>query len=218
MPRESKRAKRSRVVEILHRLAQEYPDSRCSLDHEGPFQLLAATILSAQCTDALVNRVTPELFARYPTAGEMAAASLEELEAVLRSLNYYRSKSRALKGMATALEERHGGEVPPRLNDLVQLPGVGRKTANVVLGVGFGMAEGIVVDTHVRRLSGRLKLTMSDDPVKIEQNLLPLVPEPSRVIFTHRLIDHGRLICVARRPRCHDCVLTDLCPSAFRVS
>lgn len=215
MPRESRRAKRERTGEILRRLAEAYPDSRCSLDHEGPFQLVAATILSAQCTDALVNRVTPELFARYPTPAAMAAAPLEDLERAIGKLNYFRSKSRALKGMATALGERHGGEVPPTMEELVQLPGVGRKTANVVLGVGFGIAEGIVVDTHVKRVAGRLDLTRSDDPVRIEQDLLPLVPEEERVIFTHRFIDHGRAVCVARRPKCELCVLTDLCPSAF---
>ena len=218
MPRESRQAKRERTGEILYRLAQAYPDSRCSLDHEGPFQLLAATILSAQCTDALVNRATPELFARYPTPAAMAAAPLEDLERAIGQLNYFRSKSRALKGMATALEERHGGRVPPTMEALVQLPGVGRKTANVVLGVGFGIAEGIVVDTHVKRVAGRLDLTRSDDPVQIEQDLLPLVPVEERVIFTHRFIDHGRAVCVARRPKCEECVLTDLCPSAFAVA
>jgi endonuclease-3 len=145
----------------------------------------------------------------------MAEASQEEIEEAIRRLNYYISKSKALKGMATALEERHGGEVPRTLEELVQLPGVGRKTANVVLGVGFGIAEGIVVDTHVKRVAGRLGLTRSDDPVKIEQDLLPLVPVEERVVFTHRFIDHGRAVCVARRPRCEECVLTDLCPSAF---
>jgi endonuclease III len=215
LPRESKRAKQERTAEILHRLARAYPGSRCSLDHEGPFQLLAATILSAQCTDALVNRVTPALFARYPSPRAMAAAPLDELERTIGQLNYFRSKSRALKGMATALEERHGGQVPGRMEELVELPGVGRKTANVVLGVGFGVAEGVVVDTHVKRVAGRLGLTRSDDPVRIEQDLLPLVPEGERVIFTHRFIDHGRAVCVARRPRCEECVLTDLCPSAF---
>jgi endonuclease-3 len=215
LPRESKQARRERTLEILRRLAAEYPDSRCSLDHEGPFQLVAATILSAQCTDALVNRVTPELFARFPTPHAMAEASTEEIEEAIRRLNYYISKARALKGMATALEERHGGSVPDTLDELVELPGVGRKTANVVLGVGFGIAEGIVVDTHVKRVAGRLGLTRSDDPVKIEQDLLPLVPVEERVMFTHRFIDHGRAVCVARRPRCETCVLTDLCPAAF---
>ncbi|HEX6926943.1 MAG TPA: endonuclease III [Longimicrobiaceae bacterium] len=215
MPRESKRARRERTAEILYRLAQAYPDSRCSLDHEGPFQLLVATILSAQCTDALVNRVTPGLFALYPTAETMAEAPLEDLERAIGKLNYYRSKARALKGMSTALVERHGGEVPPSLDELVQLPGVGRKTANVVLGVGFGIADGIVVDTHVKRVANRLGLTTSDDPLQIEQDLLPLVPEEERVVFTHRFIDHGRAVCVARRPKCEECVLTDLCPSAF---
>jgi endonuclease-3 len=215
LPRESRQARRERTLEIIRRLAAEYPDSRCSLDHEGPFQLIAATILSAQCTDALVNRVTPDLFARFPTPDAMAEAPLEEIEEAIRRLNYYISKARALKGMATALEERHGGNVPATLEELVQLPGVGRKTANVVLGVGFGIAEGIVVDTHVKRVAGRLGLTRSDDPVKIEQDLLPFVPVEERVMFTHRFIDHGRAVCVARRPRCEACVLTDLCPAAF---
>lgn len=196
-------------------MAQEYPDSRCSLDHDGPFQLLVATILSAQCTDALVNKVTPGLFALYPTAEAMAEAPLEDLERAIGKLNYYRSKARALKGMSIALVERHGGKVPPSLDELVQLPGVGRKTANVVLGVGFGIADGIVVDTHVKRVANRLGLTNSDDPLQIEQDLLPLVPEEERVVFTHRFIDHGRAVCVARRPKCEECVLTDLCPSAF---
>lgn len=215
MPRESRQARRERTLEIIRRLAVEYPDSRCSLDHEGPFQLVVATILSAQCTDALVNTVTPELFARFPTPEAMAAAPAEAIETAIGRLNYYRTKARSLKGMATALEERHGGEVPATLEELVELPGVGRKTANVVLGVGFGIAEGVVVDTHVKRLAGRLHLTRSDDPVKIEQDLLPLVPVDERVMFTHRFIDHGRAVCVARRPRCEACVLADLCPSAF---
>lgn len=214
MARESKRDRQARTAEILERLARAYPDSRCSLDHDGPFQLLAATILSAQCTDALVNRETPALFAHFPTPAALADAPLEEIERTIGKLNYYRSKARALKGMAAALEERYGGQVPPVLEELIQLPGVGRKTANVVLGVGFGIAEGIVVDTHVKRVAGRLRLTRADDPVKVEQDLLPLVPEESRVIFTHRIIDHGRAICVARRPRCGECVLADLCPSA----
>lgn len=217
MARESKRARRERTAEILRRLAVAYPDSRCSLDHDGPFQLLAATMLSAQCTDAAVNRATPDLFARYPSPRVMAGADPEELEQTIGSLNYYRTKARALKGMASVLEERHGGEVPPEMDALVQLPGVGRKTANVVLGVGFGIADGVVVDTHVKRVAGRLRLTRSDDPVKVEQELIPLVPEEERVIFTHRFIDHGRAICVARRPKCGDCVLADLCPSAFKV-
>lgn len=217
MARESKRAKRERTLEILRRLAEAYPDSRCSLDHENPFELLTATILSAQCTDAMVNRVTPELFARYPDAETMAEAPLEDLEEAVGQLNFFRSKAKALKGMATMLEDEHGGEVPRSIEELIELPGVGRKTANVVLGVAFNIADGIVVDTHVKRVAGRLGLTRSDDPVKIEQELLPLVPEEERVIFTHRFIDHGRAVCVARRPKCEICVLSDICPSAFKV-
>lgn len=218
MARESKRAKRERTLEILRRLAEAYPDSRCSLDHENPFELLTATILSAQCTDAMVNRVTPELFARFPDPEAMAEASLEELEEAVGQLNFFRSKAKALKGMATLLVDRYGSEVPRTIEELVELPGVGRKTANVVLGVAFGIADGIVVDTHVKRVAGRLGLARSEDPVKIEQELLPLVPEEERVIFTHRFIDHGRAVCVARRPKCEVCVLSDICPSAFRVN
>ena len=215
MPRESKRARAERAREILRRLEAAYPDSRCSLDHESPFQLLAATVLSAQCTDALVNRVTPELFRRYPSPPAMAAETPEAIEEVIRPINFNRTKSRALQGLAEALVERHGGEVPRSMEALTALPGVGRKTANVVRGVGFGEADGIVVDTHVKRVSARLGLTRSDDPVEIENDLLPLVPPESRVVFTHRVIDHGRAICVARRPRCEICPLNDICPSSL---
>ncbi|HET8656289.1 MAG TPA: endonuclease III [Longimicrobiaceae bacterium] len=216
MPRESIAAKRERTGAILERLAGAYPESRCSLDHETPFQLLAATILSAQCTDALVNRVTPGLFARYPTPEALAAAPAEEVEETIRSVNFYRNKAKSLQGMARALAERHGGEVPRTMDELVRLPGVGRKTANVVLGVAFGIAEGVVVDTHVKRIANRLGLTKSDDPEQIERDLLKLLPPGSRVVFTHRVIDHGRAVCVAREPRCGGCVLRELCPAAAR--
>ena len=215
MPRESKRARAERALEILRRLEAAYPDSRCSLDHESPFQLLVATVLSAQCTDALVNKVTPELFRRHPTPRAMAAESPEAIEDVIRPINFNRTKSRALQGLAQALVERHAGEVPRSMEELTALPGVGRKTANVVRGVGFGEADGIVVDTHVKRVSARLGLTRSDDPLEIEHDLLPLVPPDSRVVFTHRVIDHGRAICVARRPRCEICPLNDICPSSL---
>ncbi|HEU4453425.1 MAG TPA: endonuclease III [Longimicrobium sp.] len=217
MPRESKAARRERVARIVARLEAAYPDSRCSLDHENPLQLVAATVLSAQTTDAAVNRVTPALFARFRTAADFAEASQEEMEGYLKSLNFFRNKSKALIGLGRALTERFGGEVPPRMEDLTTLPGVGRKTANVVLGVGFGIAEGVVVDTHVKRIAARLGLTKEEDPEKIERDLIPLLPPEKRVHFTHLVIDHGRATCPARRPFCERCVVNDLCPTAPAV-
>jgi endonuclease III len=214
LPRESAAAKRERCGEIVRRLAAAYPDSRCSLDHDGPFQLLVATVLSAQCTDAAVNRATPALFRRFPTPGAMAEADPLEVEERLSTLNFFRNKARALVGLARDLEEEHGGEVPADLEALTALPGVGRKTANVVLGTAFGIAEGVVVDTHVKRIAGRLGLTKHGDPVKVEEDLLRFLPPGERVAFTHRVIDHGRAVCVARAPRCGICPLYDLCPAA----
>ncbi len=214
MPRESRKARRDRVVSILNELASLYPDSRCSLDHANPLQLLVATVLSAQTTDAAVNRVTPALFARFRTAQDFADASQEEMEEHLKTLNFFRNKSRALIGLGGALVERHGGEVPADLDALTQLPGVGRKTANVVLGVGFGMAEGVVVDTHVKRIAARLGLTRKEDPEKVEQDLLRVLEPPERVIFTHRIIDHGRAVCTARRAFCERCTVAPFCPTA----
>jgi len=202
---------------VLDRLEREYPDSRCSLDHAGPLQLVVATVLSAQTTDASVNRVTPALFARFRTAAEYGGAAQEEMEEYLKSLNFFRNKSRSLIGLGRALAERFGGEVPRTMEALTTLPGVGRKTANVVLGVGFGIAEGVVVDTHVKRLSARLGLTKEEDPEKIEQDLLPLLPPERRVHFTHLMIDHGRAVCTARRPYCERCVVAALCPTAPAV-
>jgi endonuclease-3 len=202
---------------VLDALAEAYPGSRCSLEHENPFQLLVATVLSAQCTDAAVNRATPALFARYPSPAALAAAPQAEVEERLKTLNFFRTKAKALIGLAAALEERHGGEVPAELDALTRLPGVGRKTANVVLGVGFGIAEGVVVDTHVKRIAARLGLTKEEDPVPIEQDLLKLLDEPDRVIFTHRIIDHGRAVCTARRAFCERCTLAPLCPTAPRL-
>jgi endonuclease III len=217
LPRESKAARRERVARIVARLEAAYPDSRCSLDHENPLQLVAATVLSAQTTDAAVNRVTPALFARFRTAADFAEASQEEMEGYLKSLNFFRNKSKALIGLGRELTERFGGEVPPRMEDLTTLPGVGRKTANVVLGVGFGIAEGVVVDTHVKRIAARLGLTKEEDPEKIERDLIPLLPPEKRVHFTHLVIDHGRATCTARRPFCERCVVNDLCPTAPAV-
>ncbi len=214
MPRESKRARGERTLRLLERLAAAYPESRCSLDHENAFQLLAATILSAQCTDALVNRVTPGLFARYPDPAALAEAAPEEIEEAIRQVNFFRNKAKSLRGMARTLVERHRGEVPRTMEELIELPGVERKTANVVLGVGFGIADGVVVDTHVKRIAKRLGLTRHEDPEKVETDLLALLPVEARVAFTHRVIDHGRAVCTARTARCERCSLRDLCPSS----
>jgi endonuclease-3 len=217
LPRESKRAKRERTLAIIERLKGMYPDSKCSLTHENPLQLLVATVLSAQTTDAAVNRATPALFARYRTAADFAAASQEEMERYVATLGFFRNKARSVIGLGRALVERHGGEVPVDMDALTQLPGVGRKTANVLLGVGFGIAEGLVVDTHVKRIAYRWGLTREADPEKIEQDLMPLVPPEERVLFTHLTIDHGRAICTARRPYCERCALAELCPTAPAV-
>ncbi|HEV2734457.1 MAG TPA: endonuclease III [Longimicrobiaceae bacterium] len=214
MPRESRAARQARTARILEGLAGLYPESRCSLDHETPLQLLVATVLSAQCTDAMVNRVTPALFARFRTAADYAAASQEEMEEQIRAINFYRNKSKALIGLGRALVERHGGEVPRGMDALTALPGVGRKTANVVRGIAFGEADGVVVDTHVKRIAFRLGLTREEDPERVEQDLLGLLPYDSRVVFTHRVIDHGRAVCTARRALCDRCALAEHCPSA----
>jgi len=203
--------------EVITRLKEAYPEARTELKWENPLQLLVATILSAQSTDDRVNEVTKDLFEKYRAAEDYAEADLAELEEKIRPVGFFRDKARSLKGMARALVKDHGGEVPSAMPDLVRLPGVGRKTANVVLGNAFGVDEGIVVDTHVRRVSGRLGLTDKGDPEKIEQDLLRMVPEVDRTIFSHLLIFHGRRVCKARKPDCPDCVLNDVCPSAFRV-
>ncbi|MFW6078269.1 MAG: endonuclease III [Gemmatimonadota bacterium] len=212
--RETKTEKRERVKEIVARLHDEYPDARCSLTHEDPYQLLVATILSAQCTDERVNMVTPALFERYPGPADLAAARREELEELIRSTGFFRNKAKSLQGMADAVVERHGGRIPDTMEELVELPGVGRKTANVVLGNAFGKAVGVVVDTHVKRLSGRLKLSAKKTPDKIERELMDLVPREEWIDLPHLFIFHGRAICDARNPRCEACVLADLCPSA----
>jgi endonuclease III len=214
LPREARAARAARAREIVERLGAMYPGSRCSLDHRDAFQLLVATVLSAQCTDAAVNRATPGLFARWPDAASLAEAEAEEVEAALASLNFFRTKAKALVGLSRGLVEHHDGEVPADLEALTALPGVGRKTANVVLGVGFGIAEGVVVDTHVKRIAARLGLTRERDPVAVEQDLLKLLPPESRVVFTHRVIDHGRAVCTARVARCSECGLADVCPTA----
>jgi endonuclease-3 len=195
-------------------LKAEYPDASTELDWSNPLELLVATILSAQTTDVQVNRVTESLFSKYRTAEDYADSTPDELEEDIRPTGFYRNKARSLRAMASALVEEHGGEVPRTMSELVALPGVGRKTANVVLGNAFGVNEGIVVDTHVRRVSGRLGLTESRDPVKIEQELMRLVPEGDWTIFSHLLILHGRRTCKARKPDCPNCILNDICPSA----
>jgi endonuclease III len=199
---------------ILRRLKRRYPDARCALDHRNAYELLSATILSAQCTDARVNLVTPILFARYPDPAALARARSEDVEEIIRSTGFFRNKTRSLIGMAQAVVAEHGGEIPRTMDQLRVLPGVGRKTANVVLGNAYGINEGITVDTHVARVSARLGLTAEEDPVKIERDLMPLFPRKEWALLSHLLIFHGRLTCVARRPRCGECPLSDLCPSA----
>ncbi|HEY6580887.1 MAG TPA: endonuclease III [Rubrobacter sp.] len=201
--------------EVVARLKSEYPDARTELDWANPLELLVATILSTQTTDVQVNRVTQDLFAKYRTAEDYAESSLTELEEDIRPTGFFRNKARSLRGMASVLVDEHGGEVPRTMQELVALPGVGRKTANVVLGNAFGVDEGIVVDTHVRRVSGRLGLTEQQDPIKIEQDLMKLVPQEDWTVFSHLLILHGRRTCKARKPDCPNCILNDICPSAF---
>ena len=212
--RESLDQRKARTLEIIARLKREYPDAKCSLDFSNPYQLLVATILSAQCTDERVNQVTPALFRRYPTPEDLAGARQEELEELIRSTGFFRNKAKSLLGMANAIVERHDGKVPADMDALVHLPGVGRKTANVVLGNAFGMDEGVVVDTHVGRLSGRLGLTAETDPVRIEQDLMKLVPRDEWTLLPHLFIHHGRAVCRAPTPRCEICVLSDICPSS----
>jgi len=207
-------ARRARTRKIVARLRREFPDARCALDHESPLQLVVATILSAQCTDARVNMVTPALFAKYRSAAAFAAADPRELERDIQSTGFFRNKTKSIIGMAQGLLERHGGQVPDTMADLVALPGIGRKTANVVLGNAFGKNEGVVVDTHVQRLSQLLKLTRETTPEKIERDLMALVPREDWTIFSHLMILHGRKTCIARRPRCESCVINDLCPSS----
>ncbi|HVP31577.1 MAG TPA: endonuclease III [Myxococcota bacterium] len=211
MPRESQAAKRARAGEICKRLAEAYPDARCALHFAGPFQLLVATILSAQCTDKMVNQVTPELFARFPDARAMAAARPSEIERLIQRTGFFRQKAKSILEASRDIVERFGGKVPRTLDDLVSLHGVGRKTANVVLGNAFEV-PGLTVDTHMTRVNRRLGLTSHDDPVKIERDLMALVPEREWTLYSHRVIEHGRTCCIARRPECERCALRELCP------
>ena len=201
--------------DILARLKETYPDARCALNYRNAFELLCATILSAQCTDVRVNLVTPTLFARYPTAFDLAVAKPPEVEEIIRSTGFFRNKTRSLIGMAQAPVADYGSEVPRTMEQLRKLPGVGRKTANVILGNAYEINEGVTVDTHVTRLSGLLGLSREADPAKIEEDLMRLFPQEDWGLLSHLLIFHGRQVCIARRPRCGDCVLAQLCPSSL---
>lgn len=203
---------KSRTRKLTKALRETYPDASCALVHHNPLELLVATILSAQCTDVRVNLVTPALFARYRTAAEFAAADLGELEKLIQSTGFFRNKAKNIRACCAALAKDHGGEVPRDLLSLVALPGVGRKTANVVLGTAYGLASGVVVDTHVTRLSRRLGLTAANDAVKIERDLMAILPKRDWVDFSHLLIHHGRQICQARKPKCDICPLARWCP------
>jgi endonuclease III len=211
---ENEATRRRRTGVIIERLRAEYPDARCSLVHQDPYQLLVATILSAQCTDERVNRVTPALFERYPAAADLSGARQEEVEELIRSTGFFRNKARSLLGMANAVVVRHGGMIPDDMDALVRLPGVGRKTANVLLGNAFGIAVGIVVDTHVARLSHRLGLSGQRSPDRIEHDLMALARREDWTDLAHLFISHGRAVCKAVRPRCEACVLEDICPGS----
>lgn len=214
MPKTSRRslaARKTMAGEIARRLAERYGDAVCALHHRNPFELIVATILSAQCTDERVNQVTPALFQQYPSARELSQAALADVEERIRSTGFYHNKATNLIAMAQGLMASHQGEVPRTLEELVHLPGVGRKTANVVLGTAFGIATGVVVDTHVKRIAYLLGLTKATQPEKVEQDLMQMLPSAEWVNFSHRLIHHGRKICIARRPKCAECPLLDLC-------
>ena len=212
MPPESIRNRRKRMAEIVIRLKREYPDSRCSLIYESPFQLLVSTILSAQCTDKRVNKVAHKLFAKYPSAKDFEKLQLDTIKKAIYSTGFYNNKAKSIKGMATAVIDRHGGELPDNLEDMVKLPGVGRKTANVVLGNVYNIPS-VVVDTHVTRITNLLKFVKTRDAVKIEQKLMKIINLNDWTLFAHLLIDHGRAVCIANRPRCEACIIAALCPS-----
>lgn len=203
---------RQRAGRIARVLARSYPDAECALHHQNPFQLLVATILSAQCTDERVNLVTPELFRQFPTAEQLAQASQSDVERLIKSTGFFRAKAKSLLGMARKVTADFDGQLPRTVEELTSLPGVGRKTANVLLGTAFGIATGVVVDTHVKRITHLLGLTRHSQPEKVEQDLMALLPRKEWVDFSHRLIHHGRRICIARRPRCGECPLLKLCP------
>ncbi len=208
---------RERIGKIIRFLRREYPRSRTALEFETPLQILVATILAAQCTDERVNQITPGLFRKYPTVAALAAADRQVLEAEIRPTGFFRNKAKSIIGAARKISEDFGGEVPANMADLITLPGVARKTANIVLSSGYGIAEGIAVDTHVKRLSGRLGLSRQLDPDKIERDLMKLVPRRDWLDFNSMLVNHGRKVCQARKPRCPDCSLRSLCPSAVKL-
>lgn len=214
MPRESKKARRERAATIYDLLREEYPDAHCELDFASPFQLAVATILSAQTTDVRVNETTPELFRRYPDAEALANARQEDVEEIVRSTGFFRNKAKNIIGFARGVMADHDGRVPRDLQALTRLPGVGRKTANVVLGNAFDINVGVVVDTHVKRLSNRMRLTREDNPVKVERDLIELFPREQWTMLAHLLIWHGRSVCDARKPLCQKCVVSHLCPSS----
>jgi endonuclease-3 len=211
-PKEGAEALKSRTSAIVAQLAKDYGDAECALHHKNAFQLLVATILSAQCTDERVNMVTPALFKQFPTPAAFAAAPIELIEKAIQSTGFFRNKAKSIKACSKALVDNHKGQIPKTLEEMVKLAGVGRKTANVVLGVAFGLPTGVVVDTHVGRLSRRLGLTANDDPVKVEADLMALLPQNEWIAFSHRLIHHGRQVCQARKPKCDACHLNSLCP------
>jgi endonuclease-3 len=206
-----------RIAKILAGLQKAYPNATCALTHSNPWELLVATILSAQCTDARVNMVTPTLFRRFTTPAAMAKASLPEIEALIRTTGFYHNKAKSISGAAKGVVERFGGKVPRTMDELLTLPGVARKTGNVVLGVAYQIAEGIVVDTHVLRLSRRLQLTLNTEPKKVEQDLVKIIPKDHWIAFSHELILHGRAICIARKPRCADCTIEKECDSSDKT-
>jgi endonuclease-3 len=208
---------KERVAAILDVLATTYPGVVCALNHRSAWELTVATILSAQCTDVRVNLVTPALFKAFPTPKAMAAASLPELEELIRTTGFFRNKAKSIKGAATAVVEQFGNQVPQTMEEILKLPGVARKTANVVLGSWYGIAVGVVVDTHVLRLSRRLELTKNTQPEKVEQDLIKIIPQDRWIAFSHELIHHGRQVCVARNPKCADCTLETLCNSADKT-
>ena len=203
-----------RIHEIIRRLHEEHPDACCALEHDSPYELLVATILSAQCTDERVNKVTPDLFTQFPTPRDMAEADRTDIEEAVRSTGFYRNKAKHIQEASQIIAFEHDGEVPADMDELTKLPGVARKTANVVLGVSYNIADGVVVDTHVKRLSNRLGLTTNQNPNKIEKDLMALVPRDEWIDISHLLIFHGRRVCSARKPDCTNCVLNDICPSA----
>jgi len=213
MPRKNPDLAPERVAAILRGLDEAYPDAECALTHRSPWELLVATILSAQCTDVRVNMVTPELFRRFPTPAAMARAKQPQIEALIRTTGFFRNKAKSIVGAAKKISEEFGGKVPQTLAELITVPGAARKTANVVLGVSFGKAEGVVVDTHVFRIARRLGLAKGDTPQKVEQELMRVLPQERWIAFSHQIIHHGRKVCDARKPKCRDCNLEPLCKS-----